>query len=113
MVDKISSYPPASPSDAPNPAGTDTEAASPVSDALSVQEAGATSLEGIAAGVQAGDLQPRRAVELILTDALQSPMMPRLPEPLQQEIESCLRAVLDTDPHLQALCLHLGPRHLR
>jgi hypothetical protein len=64
----------------------------------------------IAEQVAAGAMERDQAIEAILNQVMDSKMVESAPKGAREELEEVLRALLDTDPHLQSLSAVLGPK---
>ena len=109
---KISSFPPKTPNVDTVESVRETAASAPSDLAEVSGAAGAAALDPvarIAADVAAGRIGQKEAVDRILADVLQSPMVESVPQSVRAGMEDALRNLLAEDPHLRALVAAVGP----
>jgi hypothetical protein len=62
----------------------------------------------VAEDLAAGRIDGNQAVELLMDEVLQDPLVQAAPDSLRAELAEALAALLETDPHLQSLARSLG-----
>ncbi|HUT78740.1 MAG TPA: hypothetical protein VM285_13680 [Polyangia bacterium] len=62
----------------------------------------------VADDLAAGRIDGNEAVELLMAEVLQDPIVKAAPDALRAELAEALSALLETDPHLQSLARSLG-----
>ena len=109
MSTKIPSDPKAvNPTDAVADVGESIESTVEAAESAEVQPAASDPISRIASQVAAGEIGQDQAIDLILSQVLNSPMVKTAPKEVLGELEKILRTALDTDPELKSLRAVLG-----
>ena len=84
------------------------ESSDETAESARTQPAATDPISHIAAQVAAGEIGHDQAIDLILSQVLNLPVVKAAPKEVLGELEQVLRTVLDTDPELKSLSAVLG-----
>lgn len=114
---KISTIPPKTPAlDAVDKARDSVESAShpaQIAPAQAAATAAADPVAQIAHDVASGKIGQKEAVDRILEDVLNAPMLDAVPASVRGELENALRMLIAEDPHLMSLCAAVAPNEIK
>ncbi len=85
------------------------DAGAETSEVGAVEAAGSDAIAQVAEQVAKGEIGQQEAVDRILVEVLDSPMVAAAPAELRQELGEVLRSLLETDPYLKSLTAAIGP----
>jgi hypothetical protein len=88
-----------------------SSAAAQTTEAVSAAAADPTAQ--IAADAAAGKISRQEAVDRILADVLDSPMVDAVPDAVRADLENALRTLIAEDPHLISLCAAISPNEIK
>ena len=76
------------------------------------EQVAADPIDRIAEAVASGHISQTEAVNQILTEVMDAPMVKAVPESLRLELEEMLRHLLDEDPYLRSLQAAIAPHEI-
>ena len=111
---KISTIPPKTPAlDAVDKVKDAAEATSAAAVSQTASAVASDPVAKIAAEVAAGKIGQKEAVDRILADVLDGPMLQAVPESVRNDLENALRVLIEEDPHLRSLAAAVGPTDVK